>query len=67
MKMHKFTITFVDFENYGIEAYEHFLEHMRESPLILDKQTADIGEWSDYHPVNKFETTKEEIEKYFEV
>jgi hypothetical protein len=65
MKAHKFTICFIDFENYGKEAYEHFFEHMQVSPMILESDTADIGEWSDDHILNQFGTPKEVFEEYF--
>lgn len=65
MKAYKFIICFIDFENYGKEEYDLFLEQMRVSPIILESDTADIGEWSDDHILNQLGTTKETFEEYF--
>ena len=54
MKMHKFEIHVLDFEDRGPEQYEEMLKYVRHIVgKVFHVDTADIGEWSDDHPLNK--------------
>lgn len=54
MKMHKFEIHVLDFEDRGPEQYEEMLKYVRH---IVGQNfhvgTTDIGNWSDDHELNK--------------
>lgn len=70
MKVHKIVLFVVDFDEVGqqgaIEAIEnaHYPNRCI-SPRTISAETADCGDWSDDHPLNKLSTEKDEIRRLF--
>ncbi len=57
MKVHKVTLSIIDFDEVGPEEIKVILENTKYpnrciSPDVKKIETRDIGEWSDYHPLN---------------
>ena len=66
MKAYKIEILVVDFEEHGEDVLIHDIENMKYySPNVMDIREADIGEWSDDHPLNKRDTCVEEYKRIF--
>lgn len=66
MKAYKYEVVVLDFEDVGIEEITGLLKSGRYiTPIILSSKTADIGEWSDDHPINKKNTMQEYCNKVF--
>lgn len=66
MKAHKITIIAIDHEDYGIEDIKIDLEQSRYHSLsVISTETADIGEWSDEHLLNRRDCTEEEALSFF--
>lgn len=66
MKMHKLEVYVVDFEDYGVEEYVNMLyNHKYGNFQVKHHETADIGEWSDGHPLNFRNTPPSEFRRYF--
>jgi hypothetical protein len=66
MKAYKYEIVVVDFEGAGKEEVTELLRMNRYiNPIVLSVKEADIGEWSDDHPINKGNTITEYCEKAF--
>lgn len=66
MKAFKLELYVVDYEGLGLDVFLQNLDYMRYySPVILDAVEADIGDWSDDHPLNSRKTTKEQKLSYF--
>ena len=62
MKAHKFTVLVVDHENYGVDEFVTMIEQIRGmSAEVIDALSADIGEWSDDHPLNDRNTMLQEM------
>lgn len=60
MKAYKVTLVFVDFDQVGFDSIKNLIEGARYpnrciSPQVMDIKEADIGEWSDDHPLNKID------------
>ena len=58
MKAYKITLLFLDFEDIGPQEAKSLIENARlpnhiHPGRVMDLQEADIGEWSDDHPLNK--------------
>ena len=58
MKAYKITLLFLDFEDIGPQEAKSLIENARlpnriDPGTVMDLQEADIGEWSDDHPLNK--------------
>ena len=66
MKLHKLEVYVYDFEDYGVDNIIRSLEDARNWVLtVKDSQTADIGEWTDDHILNKQGTPIEVFRSYF--
>lgn len=58
MKVHILTVVVIDFDDLGAEEVHQVLRHTKYpnhciSPDVVESETADIGEWSDDHPLNR--------------
>ncbi len=72
MKAYKIEMLVIDFEELGEDGIKSELANARFannciSPQIKTVQVADIGEWSDSHPLNKFATCETEYGRLFAV
>ena len=69
MKAHRITCLIVDPNHPDTPAQEYasLLENCRYvNPEILSVETADIGEWSDEHPLNLRDTQEAEVKRLFD-
>lgn len=67
MKAYLATVLVIDFENQGPDDLRISMENLRYwTPSVMDIKTADIGEWSDDHPLNKYDTMESECKRLFE-
>jgi len=53
MKMHKFEVHILDFEEYGPDEYKFMMDNLNFIGKIYHVNTADIGEWKDDHKLNR--------------
>lgn len=66
MKAYKIEILVIDHENVGEKDIKELIENTRYiAPQIKNIECADIGEWTDDHPLNKHESADEEYQKLF--
>lgn len=66
MKAYKVTLLVIDHEKMGEEAIRDNLENEEyTNPRVMEIESADIGEWSDSHPLNSRVTTKNEFNRLF--
>ena len=70
MKAYKVTILIIDHDELGADGIEVELENTKYanhciSPKVQEIEEAEIGEWSDEHPLNKFSTQEAEYERIF--
>jgi hypothetical protein len=66
MKMHKFEVFVIDFDDLGVEACKQEVERSRDMSIrALSQDTADIGPWDDSHELNSFKTPVERFNSYF--
>ena len=71
MKAYRITILIIDSDNVGKEEVVRILEDTKYpnyciSPEVLDVKEADVGSWSDEHPLNHSGAEKTNyIEKVF--
>jgi hypothetical protein len=66
MKAYKYTILIIDHEDIGKEDISSCLKNAKYiNPEIMHIQEADIGDWSDSHPLNHNETQKDEFNRLF--
>lgn len=66
MKAYFATVLLIDHEGNGIEDAENSLIGIKGySSRIMDIKEADIGEWTDGHPLNKFSTMGSEVNRLF--
>ena len=66
MKAFKLEILIVDHEGFGQDDIINAVANLRHYyPSVLSVKGAEVGEWSDDHPLNKFDTQKAAIEEYF--
>lgn len=70
MKAYKITLLFLDFEDIGPQEAKSLIENARlpsriDPGTVMDLQEADIGEWSDDHPLNKRATMSEAFRALF--
>lgn len=69
MKAYKITLLVIDHDDVGdriksvIEG-QRFPNHCI-SPRVMDIETADIGEWTDEHPLNYINKQEAEFQKLF--
>ncbi len=69
MKAYKVELLIIDFDEVGNDIPD-IIENQKYpnyciSPRVINMQSADIGEWSDDHLLNKASTTNEQILNYF--
>ena len=67
MKLLKYTVYILDFEDYGPEEYKTVIEQHRHLPgaqVFIEDET-DIGEWDDDIDINQNKATRENYENYF--
>lgn len=70
MKVHKLTVYVIDFDKLGANGVKEAIVNARYpnrcvSPEVLQVETADCGEWSDDHPLNKQDTHEAELIRLF--
>lgn len=70
MKVHKITLYVVDHEGLGGSEVASTITNTRYpndciGPNVLSVETADIGAWSDEHPLNQRDKAKAEIDRLF--
>lgn len=53
MKMHKFEVHILDFEDYGPNEYKFMMDNLNFIGKVCYVNTADIGKWSDDHKLNR--------------
>jgi hypothetical protein len=68
MKAYKVEVLVLDFENYGKEQIDLMLGDVRGlSCSVRGIEEADIGEWTDEHPLNHRSTSDQEFKRLFPV
>jgi len=68
MKAYKVEVLVLDFENYGKEQIDLMLGDVRGlSCSVRGIEEADIGAWSDEHPLNHRSTSDQEFKRLFPV
>lgn len=70
MKVYKLEVVVIDFDEVGEEGIKHMLENVNFpkdclSPHVRKIACAEIGEWSDDHPLKKRSTFDDEIDNLF--
>ncbi len=66
MKLHKFEVYVIDYEDLGVEAYREIITgHERLHGSVACAQTVDIEPWSDQHPLNMKEPTPDQFRAHF--
>lgn len=70
MKVHRLVLMVIDFDDLGSDQVRDVLENARYpnrciAPAVMEMQTADIGEWSDDHPLNSSKTYVAEFARLF--
>lgn len=70
MQAHKITLYVVDLEGMGAQSVAETIENQKYpnyciSPSVIGTESADIGEWSDDHPLNKSDQWQAEIQRLF--
>lgn len=67
MKAYKYTILIIDYENIGKDDISSCLKNTKYiTPEIIEIEEADIGEWSDDHPLNNEQLYKKEFNRLFQ-
>lgn len=65
MKAHKITLLVIDHEDHGVDDACACLVNASCDPVIMGRETADVGEWSDDHPLNQYPKMEEEFKRVF--
>jgi hypothetical protein len=70
MKAYKVELLIVDFDELGGEDIKNVIENQKYPNWCIDPQVknikeADIGEWTDDHPLNKLSTLNKEYKRLF--
>lgn len=70
MKAYKVEVLVIDFEGIGEESVHEEIENANYSndciiPKVMNSWVADIGNWSDDHPLNKRQTAPTEYARLF--
>lgn len=66
MKAYKVELIVVDHEGYGSNTLKQNIEDMRYyNPMVISIVDGEIGDWTDFHPLNYSSTPLEEKLKYF--
>ena len=71
MKAYTITLLFLDFDEVGPQEAKALIENARlpnhiHPGMVMETQEADIGEWSDDHPLNKRATMSEAFRSLFD-
>jgi hypothetical protein len=64
MKIHKFEVYVLDFEEYGSEVYKEIIENEIDMTKVLYQGSSSDIEWTDDHVLNKKTATIETWRKY---
>lgn len=69
-KAYKIEILIIDLEEVGLEEAASLIESANYPsdcirPIVMTSKEADIGEWSDDHPLNKRNTIEQEYNRLF--
>jgi hypothetical protein len=70
MKVYKLEVMVIDNDNCGAEDIKDMIQDARYpnhaiDPIVKNIESADIGEWSDDHPLNNPETSTQEYIRLF--
>ena len=70
MKVHKLEVIILDFDDLGADEVKETLENQKFpnycfAPNVQTIRTAEIGKWSDDHPLNRQETFDKAITELF--
>ena len=70
MKVHVVTLTIIDLDDIGADEIKVVIENVNYpnrciSPDVVNIETADVGEWSDDHPLNDKRTAPAEWIRLF--
>lgn len=65
MKAYEITLRIIDFYGLGPAEIKSVLENARY--IVASLREADIGEWSDDHPLNKASTAEAEWRRLFQI
>lgn len=70
MKVHVVTLTIIDLDDIGADEIKVVIENVNYpnrciSPDVVNIETADVGEWSDDHPLNDKRTATAEWIRLF--
>jgi len=70
MQVHRIVIAIVDHDRLGVDEICDVLVNTRYpndciNPQVLSAESADVGEWSDDHPLNHSNTCEAEIDRLF--
>lgn len=70
MKAYKIEILVIDHEDVGEQEIREMIENVKYpnyciSPQVKNINSANIGEWTDDHPLNKRDTADEEYQRLF--
>lgn len=66
MKAYKITVLVLDFEGYGLDSAMMEIRNVRGASCTpMASEEADIGEWTDDHPLNHQATADAEFSRLF--
>lgn len=70
MKVHRVILLIVDQDDVGPAGVVDVIENTRYpnrciAPHVMGIETADIGPWSDDHPLNRYDTMRAEFARLF--
>ena len=70
MQVHKITLYVIDFESMWPQSVAETIENQKYPnycirPSVIGTESADIGEWSDDHPLNNSDLWQAEIQRLF--
>ena len=70
MKAYKIEILVIDFDGIGEDEIKSVIENAKYpnrciNPAVMDTKERDIGDWSDDHPLNKYETMAQAYQDIF--
>lgn len=55
MKAYRFEVLVIDHEGYHLDNYKAQIENATEG-RVFEQRCYEIGDWTDEHPLNKFDT-----------
>lgn len=62
MKVYKYVVSVLDFNNAGEEFAYHAENH---GGRVMSVESREIGEWDDNHPLNRLDSERKEFERLF--